>query len=106
MDIAGATFFNFLTPSGSWYQLSASGRAAVEADGDSVVVRRECDVHNGDIVAALLESDTSADREATVKTLKRVGGHVWLIPHNPAYSPILADSAIIVGRVVTVLRCL
>jgi hypothetical protein len=30
VDIAGATFFNFLTPSASWYQLSASGRAAVE----------------------------------------------------------------------------
>lgn len=71
---------------------------AAIADGDLVVVRRECDVRAGDIVAALLESDTSADREATVKTLKREEGHVWLIPHNPAYSPILADSAIIVGR--------
>jgi hypothetical protein len=30
VDIAGATFFNFLTPSGNWYQLSASGRDAVE----------------------------------------------------------------------------
>jgi repressor LexA len=77
---------------------------AAIADGDLVVVRRERDVRAGDIVAALLESDTSADREATVKTLKREEGHVWLIPHNPAYSPILADSAIIVGRVVTVLR--
>jgi hypothetical protein len=30
VDIAGATFFNFLTPSVSWYQLSASRRDAVE----------------------------------------------------------------------------
>jgi hypothetical protein len=30
VDIAGATFFNFLTPSGSWYLLSASARDAVE----------------------------------------------------------------------------
>lgn len=30
VDIAGATFFNFLTPSDNWYQLSASARATVE----------------------------------------------------------------------------
>jgi hypothetical protein len=30
VDITGATFFNVLTPSNSWYQLSASAREAVE----------------------------------------------------------------------------
>ena len=45
-----------------------------------------------------------ADREATVKTFKKVDGHVWLIPHNPAYTPIMADDAVIIGKVVTVLR--
>jgi repressor LexA len=44
------------------------------------------------------------DGEATVKTLKRSGGHVWLMPHNSAYTPILGDTATILGRVVTVLR--
>jgi len=29
---------------------------------------------------------------------------VWLIPHNPAYSPIMAYSAGIIGKVVSVLR--
>jgi repressor LexA len=77
---------------------------AAIADGDLVVVRRESDIENGDIVAAMIESDTSADREATVKTFKRRDGHVWLIPHNPAYTPILGDDATIVGKVVAVLR--
>ena len=77
---------------------------AAIADGDGVVVRRESDVENGDIVAAMIESDTSADREATVKTFKRSDGHVWLIPHNPVYAPILGDDAVIVGKVVAVLR--
>jgi repressor LexA len=77
---------------------------AAIADGDWVVVRRESDIENGDIVAAMIESDTSADREATVKTFKKQDGHVWLIPHNPAYAPILADHATIVGKVVAVLR--
>jgi repressor LexA len=77
---------------------------AAIADGDWVVVRLESDVENGDIVAAMVESDTSADGEATIKTFKKSGGHVWLIPHNPAYAPILGDDAKILGKVVTVLR--
>ena len=52
----------------------------------------------------MIESETSADREATVKTFKRVDGHIWLIPHNPAFSPMMADTAEIVGKVVSVLR--
>jgi len=77
---------------------------AAIADGDLVVVRRESDVENGDIVAAMLESDTSVEGEATVKTFKRRDGHVWLLPHNPAYQPIPGDNAAIVGKVVAVLR--
>ncbi|HEX6858503.1 MAG TPA: transcriptional repressor LexA [Streptosporangiaceae bacterium] len=77
---------------------------AAIADGDWVVVRRESDVENGDIVAAMIESDTSADGEATVKSFKRSDGHVWLIPHNPLYTPILGDTATIIGKVVAVLR--
>jgi repressor LexA len=77
---------------------------AAIADGDWVVVRRESDVENGDIVAATIESDTSADREATVKTFKKTDGHVWLIPHNPVYTPIPGDEAKILGKVVAVLR--
>jgi repressor LexA len=77
---------------------------AAIADGDLVVVRRESDVENGDIVAAMLESSTSGEGEATVKTFKKRDGHVWLLPHNPAYAPIPGDNAAIVGKVVAVLR--
>lgn len=41
---------------------------------------------------------------STVKTYKRRDGHVWLLPHNEAYTPIHGDRAVILGRVVTVLR--
>jgi repressor LexA len=74
---------------------------AAIADGDWVVVRQQEDAENGEIVAAMLDGTTP---EATVKTLKRSDGHVWLIPHNPAYTPILGDEATILGRVVAVLR--
>jgi repressor LexA len=96
-----------LVGEGSFVMLRVVGESMINAaitDGDWVVVRRDSDVENGDIVAAMLDSETSADREATVKTFKKADGHVWLIPHNPAYSPIMADDAVIIGKVVSVLR--
>ena len=69
-----------------------------------MVVRRQPDADSGDVVAAMLESTGSSDGEATLKTLKKAVGLVWLIPHNPAYSPMMADGAVIIGKVVTVLR--
>jgi len=96
-----------LVGEGNFIMLKVVGDSMVDAaitDGDLVVVRRESDIENGDIVAALIESETSADREATVKTFRKRDGHVWLIPHNPAYTPILGDDATIIGKVVTVLR--
>ena len=81
--------------------LKVVGDSMIDAaitDGDWVVVRRESDIENGDIVAAMIESDASADREATVKTFKKTDGHVWLIPHNPAYTPIPGDEAKIPAR--------
>ncbi len=71
---------------------------AAIADGDWVVVRQQPVAENGDIVAAMI------DGEATVKTFKRSGEHVWLMPHNPVYTPIPGDEAAILGRVVAVLR--
>jgi repressor LexA len=61
-------------------------------------VRQEQTANNGEIVAALI------DGEATVKTLQRKDGHVWLLPHNDAYEPINGDEASILGVVTAVLR--
>ncbi|HWG27524.1 transcriptional repressor LexA, partial [Actinospica sp.] len=62
-----------LVGDGELIMLRVVGDSMIDAaitDGDWVVVRRESDIENGDIVAAMIESDTSADREATVKTFK------------------------------------
>ncbi len=42
--------------------------------------------------------------EATVKTFKRTGDQVWLMPHNPLFEPIDGNDAQILGKVVTVIR--
>lgn len=92
-----------LVGDGDLFLLKVSGDSMIDAaicDGDWVVVRRQPVAENGEIVAAMI------DGEATVKTFKRVDGHVWLLPHNPAYSPIPGDQSQVLGRVVSVLRSL
>ena len=87
--------------------LQVRGDSMIDAaitNGDWVVVRRQEDAVNGDIVAATFEGQGTEEAEATVKTFKRVDGHVWLIPHNPQYTPIPGDDAKIIGKVVSVLR--
>ena len=92
-----------LVGDGDLFMLKVTGESMIDAaicDGDWVVVRRQPVAENGEIVAAMI------DGEATVKTFKRIDGHVWLLPHNPAFSPILGDEATILGRIVSVLRSL
>jgi repressor LexA len=93
-----------LVGEGDLVMLKVAGDSMIDAaiaDGDWVVVRRETDVENGDIVAATIDG---VEVEGTVKTFKRSGGHVWLIPQNRSYEPIFGDNAVIVGKVVAVLR--
>jgi SOS regulatory protein LexA len=51
-------------------------------DGDMVVLQRRDEYRNGDRVVALIDRE-----EATLKELRRDGGDVWLIPHNPDLAP-------------------
>ncbi len=86
---------------GQLFLLKVVGDSMVDAaicDGDWVVVRQQPTAENGEIVAAML------DGEATVKTLKRKDGHVWLLPQNPDFDPIDGDEATILGKVTAVLR--
>lgn len=86
---------------GNLFGLRVRGDSMVDAaicDGDIVVVRQQNEAYNGDIVAAMI------DDEATVKVYQRRGGHVLLEPRNPAYDVIDGDRAVILGKVVSVLR--
>ena len=90
-----------LVGEGTLFLLRVAGDSMIDAaisDGDWVVVRQQPTAENGEIVAAMI------DGEATVKTWRRRDRHAWLLPHNPAYAPIPADDATVLGRVVAVLR--
>jgi repressor LexA len=86
---------------GTLFLLQVVGDSMINAaitDGDWVVIRQQPTAENGEIVAAMI------DGEATVKRFKKSTNRLWLIPENPAYTPIQRDDAIILGRVVVVLR--
>ena len=87
--------------SGEHFALKVRGESMVGAGilpNDLVVVHRQQEAHSGEIVVALFED------EATVKTLRRRDGHVWLMPENPAYDPIDGTHAQIVGKEGAVVR--
>lgn len=90
-----------LVGKGELFILKVVGESMIDAaicDGDWVVVRSQNTAENGDIVAAML------DGEATVKTFRQRDGHTWLLPRNSAFEPILADEAVVLGKVVAVMR--
>jgi repressor LexA len=68
-------------------------------DGDLVVVRRQSDVDDGEVVAVRV-----GDEEATVKRLSRAEGRVRLLADNEEFEPIEPEQAAILGKVVTVIR--
>ncbi len=87
--------------SGEHFALRVRGESMRDAGilpGDLVVVHRRQSFRNGEIVVALFED------EATVKTLRRRDGHIWLLPENDAYEPIDGDQAELLGKVVAVIR--
>jgi repressor LexA len=89
------------------FVLKIKGESMIDAgilDGDLAVIRVQPDASNGDIVAAQTIGPTG-EAEATIKSLKRNNGRVFLVPHNPAMEPIQApDDVRILGKVVAILR--
>ncbi|MFY9191011.1 MAG: transcriptional repressor LexA [Lawsonella sp.] len=86
---------------GDLFMLQVVGESMIDAsicDGDWVIVRVQNVAENGDIVAARI------DDEATVKTFRKDSTGVWLLPQNPVFDPIPAEHALIMGKVVAVLR--
>jgi repressor LexA len=91
---------------GEEFLLRIKGESMIQAgilDGDFVVVRRQQDARDGEIVAALVGDDETAD-EATVKRLFREDGRVRLQPENDALEPIYADHVELLGVVTGVFR--
>ena len=83
------------------FALRVKGESMIEAgilDGDIIVLNRDAEFQNGEIVVALI------DDEATVKTYYKENGHFRLQPENSTMEPIIVKELSILGKVVSVLR--
>lgn len=88
---------------GEHFILLVRGESMIEAgifDGDYIVVRRQQEAANGDIVVAMIEDS------ATVKRFYKENGHFRLQPENRTMAPIYADEVTILGKVVSLYRLL
>jgi repressor LexA len=92
-----------LVGDGPLFMLRVKGESMINAgilDGDFVVIRRQPDALDGEIVAALIDGE-----EATVKRLQRRDGAVILHSENPAFEPMVFTEGVeLIGKVVTVMR--
>lgn len=92
------------TGDGELFMLRVRGDSMIDAgilDGDYVICRQQDSVNDGDIVIAGIPGE-----EATVKTFRRTGSDITLVPHNPSLQPMVFPSSEVqvFGRVVTVMR--
>jgi repressor LexA len=97
-----------LARGGEEFLLRVKGDSMINAgilEGDLVVVRRQQDARNGDIVVALAGPDETAD-EATVKRFFRENDRIRLQPENDALEPIYTDYVEVLGKVTGVFRSL
>ncbi|HEX7042148.1 MAG TPA: transcriptional repressor LexA [Patescibacteria group bacterium] len=84
------------------FVLQVKGESLIEdgvLDGDYVIIEKDKEVHNGDIVVALVD-----DNLATLKKFYKEAGRVILRPANSTMDPIYPTRLIIQGRVVGLVR--
>ena len=95
-----------LATGGADFLLRVKGDSMIQAgilEGDYVVVRKQQDARDGDVVVALAGEDETAD-EATVKRFFREQERIRLQPENDTLEPIYAQHVQIVGKVIGVFR--
>ena len=83
------------------FMLTVRGESMIEAgilDGDYILVKKQNDARNGEIVVALIGD------EATVKTFYKEKGYIRLQPENHTMEPIIVPDCQILGKVAGVFR--
>ena len=88
-------------PNQESFMLKVKGESMINAgilDGDQILVQKQDNARNGDIVVALVEDS------ATVKTFYKEDGHIRLQPENDTMDPIIVENCSILGKVFGVFR--
>ena len=92
-----------MTSSGENFALTVHGESMIEAgimDGDTIICRKQNTASNGEIVIAMI------DDSATVKRFYKENGRFRLQPENSTMEPIYTDHVTILGKVISLYRCL
>ena len=87
--------------SGELFILRVRGESMIQAgimNDDYIVVHKQMNANNGEIVVAMI------DDEATVKRFYKENGHIRLQPENDAMEPIIVPEVMILGKVVSLIR--
>lgn len=84
------------------FMLTIRGESMINAgilDGDQVIVKKQPNASNGDIVIAMTDED-----EATCKRFYKESNHFRLQPENDYLEPIILNNVSILGKVVGLYR--
>jgi len=93
---------NLLARSGEHFVLRVKGDSMINDgvfNGDKVIIRKQNEAENGDMVVALINQE-----EATLKRFFKEKDKIRLQPANPSFKPIYAKNVTIQGRDISVIR--
>ena len=93
---------SLIPASATVFTLHVSGESMINAgiyDGDYVIVQKQSNAKNGDIVVAM-----TMENEATIKTFYKENGHIRLQPENDTMDPIILDNCTILGKAIGLYR--
>lgn len=93
---------SLMPKSGEVFTLHVSGESMINKgifDDDYVIVKRQNDAKNGDIVVAMTE-----ENEVTLKTFYKEKDYIRLQPENDTMEPFIMDNVTILGKAIGLYR--
>ena len=93
---------SLMPKSGEVFTLHVSGESMINKgiyDNDYVIVKRQNDAKNGDIVVAMTD-----ENEVTLKTFYKEKDHIRLQPENDTMEPFIMNNVTILGKAIGLYR--
>ena len=93
---------SLMPKSGEVFTLHVNGESMINKgifDNDYVIVKRQNDAKNGDIVVAMTE-----ENEVTLKTFYKEKDHIRLQPENDTMEPLIFPNVTILGKAIGLYR--
>ncbi|MBI4709178.1 MAG: transcriptional repressor LexA [Candidatus Portnoybacteria bacterium] len=93
---------NLVSTSGQHFALGVKGDSMIDEgifDGDTVIIRKQSNVENGETAIALINGN-----EVTLKKIFKEKNRIRLQPANPNLKPLYVKSVVIQGKVISAFR--